>query len=42
MRNFSVAEEIRQTKNTSEKAALVFDLVSRVLYTSLFSESKRG
>jgi hypothetical protein len=35
MRNFNIAEEIRQTKNTSEKAGLVFDLISRVLYTSL-------
>lgn len=46
MRNFNVAEEIRPQKtfeqSTTEKAALVFDLVSRVLYISLFPESKQG
>lgn len=39
MRNFNVAGEIRPQKtfeqSTAEKAAIVFDLISRALYTSL-------
>lgn len=44
MRNFNLTEEIRQKQSTAEKAALVFDLISRALYTSLFptQDPKQG
>ncbi len=39
MRNFNPAQEIRSQKtikqSTAEKAAVVFDLISRALYVSL-------
>lgn len=42
MRNFNVVAEIRKERDTSEKAVLVFDLVSRVLYTSIFLKAKKA
>jgi hypothetical protein len=40
MEKFNHTEEISLEKNTVEKVAILFDLVSRTLYTPLFSEPK--
>ncbi|MBI2120709.1 MAG: hypothetical protein HYT94_03755 [Parcubacteria group bacterium] len=46
MRNFNLTEEIRPKKTieqtTAEKATLVFDLISRVLYTAIFLKAKKA
>jgi hypothetical protein len=40
MKDFTIAKEIRQSKDITEKAAMVFDLVSRVLYVSIIAAAK--